>query len=66
MSFLDNVPLATLVALASIVIIVIGYASNDIDLDSALLALGAVLGGSGVVGIARAQSGKGIRQPPQQ
>ncbi len=61
MSFLDDLPLATLVSIASIVIVVIAYISNELNVQDALVALGAVLGGTGVVGLARAQSGKGTR-----
>ncbi len=61
MSFLDDLPLATLVSIASIVIVVIAYVSNELNVQDALVALGAVLGGTGVVGLARAQSGKGTR-----
>ncbi len=61
MRFLDDLPLATLVSLASIVIVVIAYLTDDLNIQDALVALGAVLGGTGVVGLARAQSGKGTR-----
>ena len=62
MSFLDDLPLATIVALASIVLVVIGYISDDISLQDALTGLGAVVGGTGVLGLARAASGKGVRR----
>lgn len=61
MKFLDDLPLASLVAVASILVVVYAYVTNDISLNNALLGLGAVVGGSGVLGIARAQSGKGTR-----
>ena len=61
MSILDRIPLASLVAVASIVIVVIAYITDELNVQDALVALGAVLGGTGVVGIARAQSGKGVR-----
>ena len=61
MDVLDRLPMATLISVASIVIIVIAYISDDLSIQDALIALGASVGGSGVLGIARAQSGKGIR-----
>ena len=60
MSILDNLPVATLVALASIVVVVVACINNTMTVQEGLIALGAVAGGSGVLGIARAQSGKGV------
>jgi hypothetical protein len=62
MNFLDDAPIATLISIASIIVIVVAYFSDDIGLQDALIALGALLGGSGVLGVARAQSGKGVRR----
>lgn len=58
---LDDLPIGTLIALSSIVLAIIGYLSGDLSITDAFLAVGAVNGGAGVLGIARAQSGKGIR-----
>lgn len=62
MRLLDDLPLASIVALVSIVLVVIGYLGDDLSLEDALTSLGAVLGGTGVVGLARAASGKGVRK----
>jgi hypothetical protein len=60
-SVLDNLPVGTIVFLASIVLIIIAYISNDVSFEGAFTALGLAGGGSGAIGIARAQSGKGLR-----
>jgi hypothetical protein len=65
MDVLDRIPVATLIAIASIVIIVIACVRNDMTVQEGLIALGAIIGGGGILGIARAQSGKGIAQPPR-
>lgn len=62
MDFLDDLPMATLVSIASIVIIVIAYVSNDLSVGDALLALGASLGGAGVLGHARNGANRGMRK----
>lgn len=58
---LDDLPIATLISIASIILAVIAYVSGDLSIEEAFLAVGAVTGGSGVLGVARAQSGKGVR-----
>ena len=58
---LDDLPIATLISIASIVLAVIAYVNGDLSIEEAFLAVGAVTGGSGVLGVARAQSGKGVR-----
>ena len=62
MSILDNLPLASIVSIVSIVLAVIAYVNGDLSIEEAFLAVGAVTGGSGVLGVARAQSGKGVRR----
>ncbi len=62
MSFLDNVPLATIITIAGIIGAVIALINNSITFEQFMLSIGAVTAGSGVVGVARAQSGKGIRK----
>jgi hypothetical protein len=59
---LDNLPIATILSLVAVVVVVIGYIRNDLTLEEALVALGAATGGAGVLGVARAQSGKGVRR----
>jgi hypothetical protein len=62
LSFLDDIPMATLVAIAAIVLTIIAYINNDVGFQDALLALGGLLGGAGVLGVARNQAGRGIRK----
>lgn len=59
---LDNLPLGTLIALAGIIIGVIGYATGDLSFDEAMIAVGVVNTGAGAIGYARAASGKGVRR----
>lgn len=59
---LDNLPIATILSLVAVVVVVIGYIRNDLTIEEALVALGAATGGAGVLGVARAQSGKGVRR----
>jgi len=59
---LDNLPLASLISVVSVIVIVIAYIRNDLSIEDALVSLGAATGGAGVLGIARAQSGKGVRR----
>lgn len=61
MDVLDRLPLATLLSIAALVVIVVAYIRNDLSLEEALLYLGVTTGGAGVLGVARAQSGKGTR-----
>ena len=62
MSFLDNIPLATIVALAGIVGAIIALINGSIDFQEFMVSIGAVSGGAGVLGVARAQSGRGVRK----
>ena len=59
---LDNFPVATVTFLVSIVLIVIGYISNDLTLDQAFQSLLYAGGGSGAIGFVRNQSGRGVRR----
>lgn len=59
---LDDLPIATLISIVAVVVVVIGYIRNDLTIEEALVALGAATGGAGVLGVARAQSGKGVRR----
>ncbi len=61
MSFLDNLPLATIIAVAGIIGAIIALINNSITFEQFMVSIGAVSGGAGVVGVARAQSGKGVR-----
>lgn len=62
MAFLDNIPLASILAIAGIVGALIALVVGDIEFDQFMLAIGATTGGAGVLGVARAQSGKGVRR----
>jgi len=59
-STLDNLPLASIIAIVSIALAVVAYLNGDLSIQDAFLAVGAVNGGAGILGIARAQSGKGL------
>lgn len=60
MDFLDNVRVATITFLASIVLIVIAYVSNDISFETAFQCLALAGGGSAAVGYVRNQAGHGV------
>jgi hypothetical protein len=63
MDILDDLPVATLTYIAGIVLAVVGYVSNDINLQEAFIALGVLGGGTGAIGYVRNQAGKGVRHP---
>lgn len=58
---LDNLPVASLTFIASVVLIVIGYISNDLSIKDAFEALALAGGGSFGIGYVRNQAGKGVR-----
>ena len=62
MNILDNLPVATIVTLVGIVGALIALINGSIDFEQFMVSIGALSGGAGVVGIARAQSGKGLRK----
>ena len=62
MSFLDNMPVATLISMAAIIGGIIALINGSIDFEQFMVAIGATVGGSGVLGVARAASGKGIKK----
>jgi hypothetical protein len=62
MSFLDDLPMATVLALAGVIVTIIAYVSNDISFETAMVSLGAELGGAGVIGHARNGAGRGMRK----
>ena len=59
---LDDLPVATITFIASIVIIVIAYISNDLNVDDAFVALALAGGGSYGIGQARNGAGRGLRK----
>lgn len=62
MTFLDNLPVATLVTIAGIIGALIALANGSIDFQAFLIGIGALSGGAGALGYARATSGKGVRR----
>ncbi len=61
MSFLDNLPLGTIITIAGIIGAIIALINNSITFEQFMLAIGATSGGAGLIGYARAASGKGVR-----
>lgn len=62
MHFLDDVPLATFLSVAVLVVVVIGYLSNDLTLEETLLYFGVGTAGAGAIGHARNGAGRGMRK----
>jgi len=63
LSFLDDIPLATIISIAGIIGAIIALVNKSIDFETFMISIGAVTAGGGVVGVARAQSGKGVKRP---
>lgn len=63
MSFLDNVPVATVLAIAACIGAIIALINHSIDYQQFMVAIGAAVGGSGLLGLSRAASGKGLAKP---
>lgn len=61
MTFLDNLPVATLIAIAAIIGGIVALAGGDITFDQFLVGIGASSAGAGVLGEARNRAGKGVR-----
>jgi hypothetical protein len=62
MSLLDNVPVATLSFIAGVVVSFVAYLNGDLTVQEALVAVGAVGGGAGVIGHARNGAGRGVKR----
>lgn len=62
MKFLDDMPMATLQALAGIVLAIIAYISKDLTIFQAFAAVGINTAGAGAIGVARNQAGRGVRK----
>lgn len=58
---LDNIPLASVIAIAAIVGGVIALIDGSIDFEQFLVGIGATTAGAGVLGEARNRAGKGVR-----
>lgn len=61
MSILDNLPVSTLLAIAAVVGGIIALANGSIDYQQFLIGIGASTAGIGVLGKARADSGKSTK-----
>ncbi len=59
---LDDLPIATLIAIAAIVGGIIALAGGDITFEQFLVGIGATTAGAGVLGEARNRAGKGVRR----
>lgn len=59
---LMNLPHATLLAYAAIILAVIGYLQGTLTLDQAFVASGVGTAGAGVLGVARNGSGRGVKR----
>ena len=62
MKILDDLPLASIVFIAGVVLTVIAYISNDVSYQDALVSLGVLGGGTGALGYVRNQSGRGVKK----
>jgi hypothetical protein len=58
----DNIPLATVIALAAIVGGIIALISGSIDYQEFLIGIGVTTGGAGVLGEARNRAGRGLKR----
>ncbi len=61
MRILDDLPIATITFLASVVLIAVGYFSNDISFEDAWEALALAGGASLGIGYVRNGAGKGVK-----
>lgn len=59
---LDDLPIASITFVVSVVLIVIGYVSDDLSLEAAFEALGLAGAGSFGIGYVRNQAGRGVRR----
>lgn len=59
---LDDLPVASITFLASIVLIVVAYISNDVNVKEAFELLALAGGGSFGIGYVRNQAGRGVRR----
>jgi hypothetical protein len=61
-SFLDHLPLATVMTIGGGIVALIGYLNGDLTVLEALAAWGVVGIGGGQVGVARNGAGRGLRR----
>lgn len=62
MSFLDDLPLGTILTIGGAILAFIAYLNNDLSVVEALGVFGVTTIGAGQIGQARAQSNKGVRR----
>lgn len=61
LSFLDELPLATIMTIGGGIVALIAYLQGDLSVLEALAAWGVVGVGGGQVGVARNGAGRGVR-----
>jgi hypothetical protein len=59
---LDDLPVASITFLASVILIIIGYVGDDVSFEDAFKCLAFAGGGSGAIGYVRNQAGRGVRK----
>lgn len=62
MSFLDDIPVATIQTIGGIVLATLAYVSNDLSIFQAFVAVGANTAGAGAIGFARNGAGRGVKR----
>lgn len=62
MSFLDDIPIATLQTIAGLILAIIAYLNNDFSIFEAFVAVGANTAGAGALGVARNGAGRGVKR----
>jgi hypothetical protein len=60
LSFLNNIPLASVIAVAAVIGGIIALANGSIDFQEFLVGIGATTAGAGVLGHARNGAGHGV------
>lgn len=60
---LDDLPIATLAFIALAIGSIVALAQHSIDYEQFLIGIGAAGGGTGALGYARTQAGKGLKKP---
>lgn len=61
MNVLNDIPLASIIAVAAVIGGLIALASGDINYQEFLIGIGATTAGAGVLGEARNRAGRGVR-----
>ncbi|MCC6897540.1 MAG: hypothetical protein IT377_01120 [Polyangiaceae bacterium] len=58
---LDNLPIASITFVVGTLIVIAGYITGELSVEEALQTIGYVGAGSGLIGLARNGSGRGIK-----